>query len=92
MLGETEVVPGLWVVGIERDGLLEGLLGLVKLLEGHEGDALIDGGLCQLGVFLEGFGEGLLGFLSELLAHQCDASIVEADRIGIEVSLRSGGE
>lgn len=92
MLGETEVVPGLWVVRIERDGLLEDFLGLVNLLEGHEGDTLIDGGLCELGVFLEGLGERLLGFLSELLSHQCDASIVEADSIGIEVSLRSGGE
>ncbi len=90
MLREAEVVPHLGTVRIEGNRRLQGLLGLVEFLEGHEGDALVDGGLRHLRILFEGLGETVGRLLSELLAHLRDAAIVQAHGVGIEPRLSPG--
>ena len=91
MLGQAEVVPGLGIGGVEVDGPLQGFLGVVQLLQRHQGDALIDGCLRQFRVIPEGLSKGGRCTISKLLAHLRDATIIEPRRLGTGGRLRCAG-
>ena len=57
MLRQSQVVPRLRVCRVDRNGLVERVLGFVQLLQCQQRNAFVDGGLGQLWIFLEGFGK-----------------------------------
>ena len=90
MLGQAQVVPRLRAAGVERNPLLQSLLGFVQPLQSQQRYTLIHRRLCQLRILLERRGKALRGALGKLLAHLRHAAIVEPHRLGVEARLRPG--
>ena len=88
VLGQAQVIPGLRAIRVERNPLLQRLLGLIKPLQSEQRNALIHLRLRQLRVLLERRGKTFRGALGKLLAHLRHAAIVEPHCLGVEARLR----